>query len=192
MAYERMNTEVIYQGRAFSVMRILVNLPDGNQKHYDLVGHNGSVTLVPVNDRGEIYFVRQYRIGVKDYLLELPAGVLDTGEDPEAGAGREIREETGMAASHLLKIGDFYMAPGYSDEFLTIFLATGLYPSPLSADADEFLEIEIIPAHKALAMAEAGQIQDGKSLAALFLAKPHLTKLFGEEYWKTGNQVRSI
>jgi ADP-ribose pyrophosphatase len=90
-----------------------------------------------------------------------------------------------MAAGQLLKIGDFYMAPGYSDEFLIIFLATGLYPSPLSADPDEFLELELIPADKALAMAEAGQIQDGKTLAALLLAKPHLTKLFGEEFWKT-------
>lgn len=179
MAYERLNTEVIYQGHVFSVMRILVNLPDGSQKHYDLVGHNASVTLVPVNERGEIYFVRQYRIGARDYLLELPAGVLETGEDPAAGASREIREETGMAAGQLLKIGDFYMAPGYSDEFLTIFLATGLYPSPLSADPDEFLELELIQANKALAMAEAGQIQDGKTLAALLLAKPHLTKLFG-------------
>jgi len=179
MAYERLNTEVIYQGHVFSVMRILVNLPDGSQKHYDLVGHNASVTLVPVNERGEIYFVRQYRIGARDYLLELPAGVLETGEDPAAGASREIREETGMAAGQLLKIGDFYMAPGYSDEFMTIFLATGLYPSPLSADPDEFLELEIIPADKALAMAEAGQIQDSKTLAALWLAKPHLPKLFG-------------
>jgi ADP-ribose pyrophosphatase len=186
MAYERLNTEVIYRGHAFSVLRILVNLPDDSQKHYDLVEHKGSVTLVPINENGDIYFVRQYRIGAKDYLLELPAGVLEPDEDPAEGACREMREETGMAANQLLKIGDFYMAPGYSDEFLTIYLATGLYASPLSADVDEFLELVLVPAEKAMAMAENGQIQDGKSLAALMLAKPHLTRLFGEELWQAG------
>jgi ADP-ribose pyrophosphatase len=180
MTFEHLHTETIYQGQVFSVQRILVNLPDDKQKCYDLVGHNGSVTLVPVNDQGEIYFVRQYRVGAREHLLELPAGVLEDGEDPAEGAGREVREETGMAAHHLDKIGAFFMAPGYSDEFLTIFLATGLYPSPLEADADEFLELEIIPAGKALAMAEAGEIADGKTLAALLLVRPHLERLFGK------------
>jgi ADP-ribose pyrophosphatase len=180
MPFEHLHSELIYEGHAFSVRHELISLPDGKQKRYDLVGHKGSVTLVPVNDKGELYFVRQYRIGAKRHLLELPAGVLETGEDPSAGAAREVREETGMAASQLIKIGDFYMAPGYTDEFLTIFLATGLYPSPLAADPDEFLELEIIPFEKALAMAESGELQDGKSLAALLLARPYLEKRFGK------------
>jgi ADP-ribose pyrophosphatase len=174
MPFKHLHTEIFYQGRVFSVQHILISLPDGTQKTYDLVGHNGSVTLVPIGDRGEIYFVRQYRIGAGKSLLELPAGVLEEGEDPASGAAREVREEIGMAARQLVKIGEFYMTPGYSDEFLTIFLATGLYPSPLQADADEFLELEIIPASKAFVMAETGEIADGKTLAALLLAKPHI------------------
>ena len=180
MPFEHLHSEIIYEGHAFSVRHEFVLLPDGNQKRYDLVGHNGSVTLVPINNKGELYFVRQYRIGAKRHLLELPAGVLEAGEDPVTGAGREVREETGMAASQLTKIGEFFMAPGYSDEFLTVFLATGLYPSPLEADADEFLELEIIPFEQAMAMAEGGEIQDGKTLAALLLAKPYYNKLFGK------------
>ena len=180
MPFEHIHTELVYEGHAFSVRHELVLLPDGKQKRYDLVVHRGSVTLVPVNDRGEIYFVRQYRIGAKRHLLELPAGVLEIGEDPVTGAAREVREETGMAASQLTQIGAFFMAPGYTDEFLTIFLATGLYPSPLAADADEFLELEIIPVKQALTMAEAGEIEDGKTLAALLLARPHFEKLYGD------------
>jgi ADP-ribose pyrophosphatase len=180
MPFEHLHSELIYEGHAFTVRHEFVRLPDGNQKRYDLVGHNGSVTLVPVNDKGEIYFVRQYRIGAKRHLLELPAGVLEAGEDPATGAGREVREETGMAASQLIKIGEFFMAPGYSDEFLTIFLATGLYPSPLDADPDEFLELEIIPFKQAMAMAEGGEIHDGKTLAALLLARHHLEMQFGK------------
>ena len=179
MPFEHLHSELIYQGHAFSVRHEFVRLPDGNEKRYDLVGHNGSVTLVPVNDKGEIYFVRQYRIGAKKHLLELPAGVLETGEDPVAGAGREVREETGMAAGQLIKIGEFYMAPGYSDEFLTIFLATGLYSAPLDADPDEFLELVVIPFKQVMAMAEAGEFQDGKTLAALMPAKSRLETLFG-------------
>ncbi len=90
-------------------------------------------------------------------------------------AAREIREETGMAAGLLEKIGEFYLAPGYSTEFMAVFIARELRPSPLAPDADEFLQLERIPLDKALKMAEQGQLLDAKSLAALFVARPHLT-----------------
>jgi len=110
--------------------------------------------------------------------MELPAGTRD-GEEPfEECAAREIREETGMEAGRLLKIGGFYLVPGYSTEFMGVFMATELKENPLQADEDEFLQVEKIPLKQAIEMAEQGRIQDAKSLAALLLARPHLEKYF--------------
>jgi 8-oxo-dGTP pyrophosphatase MutT (NUDIX family) len=109
-------------------------------------------------------------------LLELPAGTRERDEPHEACAAREIREETGMAAGKLERIGNFYLAPGYSTEFMAVFLATELTHNPLEADADEFLELEKIPINKAIGMAEKGEMPDAKTLAALFLARTYLKK----------------
>ncbi len=172
--FELIQSETIYQGHVFSVEQRLVHLPDSHQKTYDLVRHNNSVTLVPVNGSEELYFVRQYRIGAGQSLLELPAGVLESGEAPNAGANREMREEIGMAAGNLHKIGEFYLAPGYSSEFMHVFLATGLYSSPLEADPDEFLDVVTIPIKKAYELVTSGSLMDCKTIAALLLARPYL------------------
>jgi len=107
-------------------------------------------------------------------LLELPAGTLEKGEDPAECAAREIREETGFAADKIEKIGDFFLAPGYSTEFMHVYLAQELRLDPLEADADEFLSVEKLPFAGAIQMAERGEMPDAKSLAALLLAKAHL------------------
>lgn len=174
MNFSILQRETIYQGRAFGVEKIQMKLPDGTVRPYDLVQHSGSVTIVPLDSNGNLLFVRQYRIGVGEELLELPAGVLNDTEDPQTCAAREIREETGMAASNLELLGDFYLAPGYSSEHMYIFLASGLYPSPLEQDADEFLHLVAIPAVQALEMAQNGELRDAKSLAALMLAQKRL------------------
>ena len=98
-------------------------------------------------------------------------------ETPEACARREVREEIGMSAGRLEKIGEFYLAPGYSTEYMYVFLATELSPDPLQPDEDEFLSVESIPLEQLLRMAESGKIMDSKSLAALFLARPYLESL---------------
>ncbi|MEW6503700.1 MAG: NUDIX hydrolase [Chloroflexota bacterium] len=174
MNFAILQRETIYQGRAFEVEKVHLRLPDGTVRPYDLVQHSGSVTIVPLDAQGNILFVKQYRIGVGEALLELPAGVLNDGEDPQTCAAREIREETGLAAEKLELLGDFYLAPGYSSEHMYIFLASGLYPSPLEQDADEFLQLITIPASQALEMAQRGQLRDAKSLAALMLAQKRL------------------
>jgi len=109
-------------------------------------------------------------------LLELPAGTRDGAEPYEECAAREIREETGMEAGRLEKIGEFYLAPGYSTEFMTVFLATDLKYNPLDPDEDEILSIEKIPVKEAVETALSGKLPDAKSLAALLLAKSHLEK----------------
>ena len=172
MTFENLHSETIYEGHTFSVEHLLTRLPDGHQKTYELVRHNESVSIVPVDSAGQIYFVEQYRIGASQNLLELPAGVLESDENAVEGAGREVREETGLAAGKLLKLGEFYLAAGYSSELMHVFLATGLTPSPLKQDADEFLSVEKIPIDQAFSLAQTGNIRDAKTLAALFLARP--------------------
>ena len=177
-SFKILETEMIYHGHAFDVARVRVSLPDGNQKTYDLVQHRPSVTIVPIDDAGAMVFVSQYRIGADKLLLELPAGNLEPAEETATGAGRELREEIGMAARQLVPIGGTYLSPGYSTEWMTFFMASGLYPAPLPSDPDEFLQVVAIPVAEAYRRAAAGDIQDGKTLTAMLLARPHLEAYF--------------
>jgi ADP-ribose pyrophosphatase len=175
-SFELIKSEPLFQGRAFRIRRDTLKAPDGRETKFEIVEHSGSVIMIPMDERGDLLFVRQYRHAAGTDLLELPAGTRDEDESYEACARREIREETGMAAGNLERIGDFYLAPGYSTEFMVVFLATELSHDPLEADADEFLQVEKIPVKKAIDMAERGDVPDAKSLAALFLARPRLEK----------------
>jgi ADP-ribose pyrophosphatase len=172
--FELIKSEIVYPGRAFTIRRDHLRTPDGHETKFDIVEHHGSVIIVPLDTDGSLLFVRQYRHAAGLDLLELPAGTLDEGEAPEACAGREVREETGMAAGRLEHLGGFYLAPGYSTEYMHVYLATDLRYDPLEADADEFLSVERIPVAEALAMAMRGDIPDAKSLAAFTLALPRL------------------
>jgi len=177
MMFELIESEIVYPGRAFTIRRDHLRLPDGRTTKFDIVEHHGSVVLLPVDADGNLIFVRQYRHAAGIDLLELPAGTLDEGEQPEECAQREVREETGMAAGKLKEVGGFYLAPGYSTEYMHVYLATNLRDDPLEADADEFLQIERVPIQRALEMAEKGEIPDAKSLAAFLMARPELEKL---------------
>ena len=176
MTFTALKREKQYQGRVFDVSSVQIRFPDGREKTYDLVEHGDSVTILPVDDEGNIYFVSQHRLGAAGTLLELPAGVLDPGESPLTSARRELREETGMDAREFTKLGGFYLAPGYSDEYMTVFLAVGLFDAPLDGDEDEMINLQLIPIKKAYQKAREGHIQDGKTLAALILGGPFLEK----------------
>lgn len=169
MKFERLQSEPIYQGRAFNVRRDQVRTPAGQEVWLDIVEHVGAVTIVPLDADNRIYFVRQYRHASGQTLLELPAGTLNPGEAPEVCAAREVREEIGLAAGRLEKLGGFFLAPGYSTEYMHVFLARDLRPDPLPGDEDEFLSVESIPAAEMGRQLAAGAIQDAKSLAALML-----------------------
>ena len=174
MDFEKLSSVTIYQGRVFAVRQEQLRLPDGRTVQLDIVAHPGAVVLVPVDDEGSLWFVKQYRHAAGGVILELPAGTTEPGEDLDVCAHRELREEIGMAAGKIQKIGEFYIAPGYSTEFLYIYLATNLRDDPLPGDDDEFIQVERIPVAKAYAMAESGQIRDAKTLAALILARSYL------------------
>ena len=176
MPFTLIKSEAILEARAFKIRRDTLKTPDGRETKYDIVEHVGSVILLPIDAQGNLLFVRQYRHAAGLDMLELPAGTRDNDEPYEACALREIREETGMAAGKMEKIGEFYLAPGYSTEFMAVFLATDLKEDPLEADEDEFLKVEKIPVKKAVEMAEHGELPDAKSLAALFLARVYLEK----------------
>lgn len=178
MPFQLIRSETLLEGRAFKIRRDFLKTPDGRETSLEIVDHGGSVVVIPVDDEGNLLFVRQYRHAAKADLLELPAGTRDDEEPYEKCAEREIREETGMEAGKLQKVGEFYLAPGYSTEFMVVFLATGLRENPLQADDDEFLQVEKIPVKKAIEMAEHGEVPDAKSLAALLLARSYLEKYF--------------
>ena len=174
MPFELIRSEILVEGRAFKVKRDILKTPDGRETKLEIVEHGGSVVLLPIDQEGNLLFVHQYRHAAGGDLMELPAGTRD-GEEPfEECAARELREETGMEAGSLLKVGEFYLVPGYSTEFMAVFLATELKENPLQADEDELLQVEKVALKQALEMAERGRIQDAKSLAALLLARPHL------------------
>ena len=174
MPFELIKSETLMQGRAFKIRRDHLKTPDGHDTKFEIIEHGGSVILIPVDSDGNLLFVRQYRHAAGADLLELPAGTRDGDEPYEDCAAREIREETGMEAGKLKKVGEFYLAPGYSTEFMVVYLATELKHNPLEADYDEFLTLEKIPIAEAIQRAERGDIPDAKSLAALLLAAPYL------------------
>jgi len=176
MSIEVIKHETVYRGRAFNVWRDEVRFHNQNTAVLDIIEHVGAVTILPLDADGRILFIRQYRHAAGKELLELPAGTIDAGEQPENCALREIREETGFAAGKMVRIGEFFLAPGYSTEFMVVYLATELHPDPLPGDADEFITLEPIPFEQAYALALNGKLQDGKSLAALLLARPLLYK----------------
>lgn len=174
--FEFIKSETLLQGRAFKIRRDWLKTPDGRETKFEIIEHGGSVVIIPVDEDGNLLFVRQYRHAAGTELLELPAGTRDGDEPFEECAAREIREETGMEAGKLQKVGEFYLAPGYSTEFMAVYLATDLKHNPLEADDDEFLSVEKIPMAEAIRRAERGEIPDAKSLAALLLARPYLAQ----------------
>jgi len=166
----------VFRARAFNVRQERLRLPDGREAVFDIIDHHGAVTLVPLDEQGNLWLVRQYRPATGRWLLEFPAGTLEPGEAAEACARREIREEIGMAADRLTRLGAFFLAPGYSTEYMVVFLAQGLRPAPLPADDDEFLRVEQYPIAEVEAMLRRGAIQDAKTLAAFWLAQPYFPR----------------
>lgn len=177
MSHQILSKTTVFKGHAFQVENLLVRLPDERQRNYDLVRHNDSVTILPLDQDDNLWFVTQFRMGSARPLLELPAGVMHSDEHPIDCARREIREEIGMAADSLDLLGAIYLAPGYSSELNHIYLARQLYPAPLEMDDDEFLQVRQIPVGQISALVQRGELQDSKSLAALFLAAAQIPQL---------------
>ena len=177
MAHEILNEEIIFHGKVFDLAKVRFRLPNGKEPVFDLVKHHGAVTIVPVDTQGRIWFVRQYRVGAQQSLLEIPAGLLETDESPELSANRELQEEIGMFAGKLQKLGEFYMVPGYSTEKMYAFLASEMHAAELPTDEDELIERVALPVQQVYEMVRSGEFMDGKTLASLLLAQPYLSQM---------------
>ena len=168
------SSKTVYEGKILTVRQDTVLLPDGKQAQRDLVRGNGAVTVLPVDENGCTYLVRQYRYAAGQELLEAPAGKLEAGEDPDPCAARELREETGFAAGRMVKLGTVYATPGYSNELLHLYLALDLTQVGACPDEDEFLMLEKTALSRLKDMVMQGEIHDCKTAAIVMMAWEYL------------------
>ncbi|MEX0683976.1 MAG: NUDIX hydrolase [Dehalococcoidia bacterium] len=159
----------IYDGRICNLRIDTVELPDGRQAAREIVEHDPVAVIVPVHDNGDVVLVRQFRLAIGRVMLEVPAGVLDPGEDIEAAAQRELQEETGLRARTMTPLGGVYASPGFLTEYMHLFLAEGLEDAPLEPDEDEDIVVRRMPLSQALALIDSGGIVDAKSVCGLLL-----------------------
>ncbi len=168
-----LSSQKVFDGRVFKVT--VDTVVEGELTYQrDVVHHPGSAVIVPVHDDGTVVFVRQYRHPAVRYLLEVPAGTLADGERPEAGAARELEEELGLIAEQLDKLSEFFVSPGFLEEKMWVYLATGLTEGRPNPDEDEVLDIVRMPIGEALEMITSGEIQDAKTIIGLMLAAPRV------------------
>jgi ADP-ribose pyrophosphatase len=171
---EKMSVKVhkitrVYEGKIFNVVLEEVTLPNGATKKREIIRHPGAAAMVPLLEDRRVVMVKQYRHAVGRFVWEIPAGTLEPGEDPLTCARRELVEEIGYEAGRLEKITEILPAPGYTDEQIHVFLATGLTPAEQQLQDDEVLDVEFVPFETALEMVRRGEIQDAKSIVGLLL-----------------------
>jgi len=164
-----------YTGRVISLDVDQVRFPDGSCGELEMIRHPGASAIVPfLSDPNgadpQVLLIRQYRYAANGYLYEIPAGRLDANESPEECAHRELREETGCTAERLELLKSMYTTPGFSDEKIHLFMASGLMRGEADREADEFMELEALPLSTALQMIERGEITDAKTAIGLLFA----------------------
>lgn len=157
----------IYRGRVVNLSLETVTLPNGATVEMELIHHPGAAAIVPMKDDGTVLLIRQYRHAVGGYILEIPAGKLDPGEDPRDCAARELEEEIGFRAASLEPMITFFTTPGFTDEVIHIFKATGLTPGTQNLGRDEVLDVIELPLERAIAQIADGTIRDGKTIVGL-------------------------
>ena len=173
---EKLSGSTVYSGRILRVRRDTVRLPDGSEGEREIVEHSGGVVILAITPARQVYMVRQFRYAFSRELLEVPAGKLEAGEAPLSAAQRELEEETGLQAQKLVYLGPTYPSPGFCNEVLHLYLALGLTEGRAHPDADEFLAVELHGLDALIDRALAGELPDGKSINALFLAREWLQR----------------
>lgn len=166
----QLSDEILYQGRIVTLHLQQVELPDGSHSKREIIEHPGAVAMVPVLPDGNIMLVRQFRKAANRVLLEVPAGTLNRGENPDLAASRELREEIGYRPQQLKRLGGIFVAPGYSSEYIHLYLAQALEYAPLEADSDEFIEKVTLSLDEVLHKIDLGEIEDAKTVSSIFLA----------------------
>ncbi|MCE5325545.1 MAG: NUDIX hydrolase [Planctomycetaceae bacterium] len=160
---------LVYKGRVAAAYKVTLRMDDGSIVERDFVHYGGAAVILPVLDDGSIAMIRNQRFAVDEDLLELPAGMLDEGENPDLCAARELTEETGYVAGRVEKLGQFFTGPGTTDEVMHAYLATGLTAGPQNLEQYERITVEVYSDAAVRQMVRDGTLHDGKSIAALAL-----------------------
>lgn len=172
---EMLASRELYRGKIITLNRDTVRLPDGTTTDMDVARHPGASAVVPfmsgpLGDEPQILMLRQYRFAAGGYLYEIPAGRLDEGETPVECALRELKEETGCTADHMEPMTSILTTPGFTDEVIHLFMATGLTHGEHNREADEFVDLVIMRLSEALERISSGEITDSKTALALLFA----------------------
>ncbi len=169
-----LSSEWVFRGRVISLRVDTVITSDGRTVKREIVVHNGAVAMVAVDENKKILLVRQFRTPTGRFLLEIPAGTIEAGEKPDATVPRELQEETGSIPHKVVKLGGVYSAPGFSTEFIHIYLTTDLKPSRLEADDTAEIELSRVSLDEAKKLIDSGIICDAKSVAGILLYMDYL------------------
>ena len=172
----RISSRRVYEGKVINVDRDTVSFPDGSIGELEMVRHPGASAVVPFltdprGDDPQILLIKQYRYAAEDFIYEIPAGKLDGDEDPAVCARRELQEETGCTAERIEHVYSFYTTPGFTDERIHAFMATGLTRGDMKHEKDEFMSLETVTLSRALELIKKGELRDAKTaLAILYVA----------------------
>jgi ADP-ribose pyrophosphatase len=161
------SSELIYRGSAVTLRRDIIELPTGRRTSREIIEHQGSIAIVPSLDDGRLILIKQFRLATRGVIWEIPAGILERGEEPEAGARRELEEETGYHAGKVEHLFDAYPTPGYSMELTHYFLATSLEKRKQRMDEDEIISVEPIEPERVMRMIQSNEMRDAKTIAAV-------------------------
>ena len=162
-----LSSQVVYEGRIVKLRIDTVKTPDGKETTREIVEHADCVAIVALDANDNLLLVNQFRKPAEKELLEIPAGGIESGEDPPAAVRRELREETGYLPRKVERLGGFYSAPGYCTEYLHLYLATDLSPSRLYAEDTEDIKLIRVKASEVPGLIASGSICDAKSIAGL-------------------------
>ncbi len=161
----------IYDGKIIKVRVEDVVLPNGKTSKRELIAHPGGVGVIAITDDNRVLMVEQYRIACRKMLLEIPAGKLEYGEDPQACGERELEEETGYRADEITFLGEYYPTPGYDEEKISVYMARGLHKTHQHLDPGEFLNVKSYTLDELFDMVMRNEILDAKTAIAILKAK---------------------
>ncbi|MBI5960354.1 MAG: NUDIX hydrolase [Chloroflexi bacterium] len=167
LSEKRLSSEPAFSGKLVKVYLEMWEQAGGQQVTREIIRHPGAVAMIPLLPNGDVMLVEQFRAAAGRVMLEIPAGTLEPGEDPRAAAVRELQEEIGYKPGKLEKLGGEYAAPGYTSEYIHLFVATELEESRLQQDDDEQIDVMTLPLSEALRRIEQGEIEDSKTIIAL-------------------------
>ena len=168
----RLSSRRVYEGKVINVDRDSVRFPDGSVGELEMVRHPGASAVVPFltdpeGDDPQILLIKQYRYAANAFIYEIPAGKLDGDEDPAECARRELQEETGCTAARIAHLYTFYTTPGFTDERIHAFMATGLTRGDVKHETDEFMSLETVTLSRALELIKTGELNDAKTALSL-------------------------